>query len=71
MNCFKYQNTGKRQHTLEDCLREFSAEEQLDDEYKCERCKSAQKASKCLKIYKCPEILVLRMLFYITFYIKI
>jgi len=54
-------NTGKRQHTLEDCLREFSAEEQLDDEYKCERCKSAQKASKCLKIYKCPEILVLHL----------
>ncbi|ORX54887.1 cysteine proteinase [Piromyces finnis] len=54
-------NSNKRIHTLEDCLREFSAEEQLDDEYKCEKCKSLQKASKCLKIYKCPEILVIHL----------
>jgi len=64
-------NTGKRIHTLEDCLKEFSAEEELDDEYKCERCKSPQKAKKCLKIYKCPEILVIHLKrFSFNFYIR-
>ncbi|ORY52240.1 ubiquitin carboxyl-terminal hydrolase 2-like protein [Neocallimastix californiae] len=64
-------NIGKRQHTLEDCLKEFSAEEELDDAYKCEKCKSPQRAKKCLKIYKCPEILVIHLKrFSFNFYIR-
>lgn len=47
--------------TLLDCLGEFSKSEILDDKFKCSKCKSYQKASKKLSIYKSPQVLVLHL----------
>ncbi|KAJ3097936.1 Ubiquitin carboxyl-terminal hydrolase 21 [Phlyctochytrium bullatum] len=44
-----------------DCLREFAMEEVLEELYKCAGCKSNQKASKSLRLYRCPEVLVLHL----------
>ncbi|KAI8805306.1 hypothetical protein BJ742DRAFT_759603 [Cladochytrium replicatum] len=47
--------------TLIDCLRAYSAEEELETPYNCEKCRSYQLASKSLRIYRCPEILVIHL----------
>ncbi|KAJ3292970.1 Ubiquitin carboxyl-terminal hydrolase 21 [Rhizoclosmatium sp. JEL0117] len=47
--------------TLTDCLLEFSASEVLPDLYRCDACKTRSQASKRLRIYKTPEILVLHL----------
>jgi hypothetical protein len=46
--------------TLEDCFASYSATEMLDGDnaYNCEKCKSKQKSSKRLAIYKYPKVLV-------------
>ncbi|KAJ3327076.1 Ubiquitin carboxyl-terminal hydrolase 21 [Blyttiomyces sp. JEL0837] len=50
-----------RSCTILDCLNEFALEEILDELYKCNNCKAKQKASKSLRLYRCPEILVLHL----------
>ncbi|TPX70604.1 hypothetical protein SpCBS45565_g01590 [Spizellomyces sp. 'palustris'] len=47
--------------SLSECLAEFAMKEILEEPYKCDNCKSHQKASKSLKLYRCPEILVLHL----------
>jgi hypothetical protein len=46
--------------SLEDCFASYSATEMLegDNAYNCEKCKSKQKSSKRLAIFKYPQILV-------------
>lgn len=49
--------------TIQDCLATFSEEEVLDgdERYHCPRCKQPQRAAKCLRIYRFPEILMLHI----------
>ncbi|KAJ3096698.1 hypothetical protein HDU97_005638 [Phlyctochytrium planicorne] len=47
--------------SITDCLKEFAAEEVLEQLYGCGQCKRGQKASKCLRLYRCPEVLVLHL----------
>ncbi|KAI8821395.1 uncharacterized protein EV422DRAFT_40737 [Fimicolochytrium jonesii] len=47
--------------TLQDCLSDFGADEILEDLYSCANCKARRVASKTLKVYRCPEILVLHL----------
>ncbi|KAI9105652.1 hypothetical protein DFS34DRAFT_21539 [Phlyctochytrium arcticum] len=47
--------------SINDCLLEYVKEEYLDDAYKCEGCNTRQQASKSLRLYRCPEILVLHL----------
>ena len=49
--------------TLEDCLDEFTKEEQLgeDDLWYCPRCKKHQQATKKFDLWKAPDILVVHL----------
>ena len=49
--------------SLDDCLRNFTAEEMLDGEemYSCEVCKKKSRSIKKLYIYRLPDILVIHM----------
>ncbi|KAI9487251.1 MAG: hypothetical protein EXX96DRAFT_615041 [Benjaminiella poitrasii] len=49
--------------TLEDCLNEFTNDEQLGnkDSWYCPRCKKHQRASKKIDIWKLPEIMVVHL----------
>ena len=49
--------------TLQDCLEEFTKEEQLgeDDLWYCPRCKKHQQATKRFDLWKLPEILVVHL----------
>jgi hypothetical protein len=49
--------------SLEDCLNEFTGDEQLsnDDSWYCPRCKQHQRASKKIDIWKLPEIMVVHL----------
>ena len=51
------------QCTLQECLREFVAEEQLDgnDTYYCSKCKTHQCATKSMRIFRLPSVLVLHL----------
>lgn len=52
---------GKQIFTkVEDCMHEYFKEEILEAPYKCEKCKSNQKATKKLAISRFPVVLVLR-----------
>lgn len=56
-------NADFKQCTLQDCLKNFAAEEVLDgtEKYNCPRCKKPQKSTKKLRIYKYPEVMVLHI----------
>lgn len=49
--------------TLEECVEEFTKEEILDDEnkWKCPKCKSFQRASKKIDIWKLPSVLIVHL----------
>jgi hypothetical protein len=49
--------------SLEDCLNEFTGDEQLsnEDSWYCPRCKQHQRASKKIDIWKLPEIMVVHL----------
>jgi len=49
--------------SLEDCFASYSATEMLegDNAYNCEKCKSKQKSSKRLAIYKYPQMLIIHI----------
>ncbi|KAJ3092260.1 Ubiquitin carboxyl-terminal hydrolase 21 [Quaeritorhiza haematococci] len=47
--------------TLHECLRAFAADEVLDELYHCAHCNGRHKANKCLRLYRCPEVLVLHL----------
>ncbi|GJJ11282.1 hypothetical protein Clacol_005514 [Clathrus columnatus] len=49
--------------SIEDCLDEFTKEEQLgeDDPWYCPRCKKHQQATKNLQIWKAPDVLVVHL----------
>ena len=49
--------------TIEECLSNFLAVEELDltNEYYCDKCKSQQKAKKQIVICKCPHILIIQL----------
>ena len=55
----------KRQNdlTIEDCLDDFTKEEQLgeDDPWFCPRCKKHQQATKNLQLWKVPDVLVVHL----------
>ncbi|KAI8838388.1 hypothetical protein BC829DRAFT_364889 [Chytridium lagenaria] len=51
----------EKECSITDCLSEFATEEVLEQLYRCGRCKSDQKASKSLRLYRCPEVLVLHL----------
>jgi ubiquitin C-terminal hydrolase len=48
---------------LEECVEEFTKEEILDDEnkWKCPKCKSIQRATKKIDIWKLPSILIVHL----------
>ena len=48
--------------SLADCLGEFSKEEEIDKDYKCERCKKRGNCVKRTMLYKLPKILVIHLL---------
>ncbi|KAI7818214.1 hypothetical protein BC939DRAFT_480534 [Gamsiella multidivaricata] len=54
---------GKKTVTLEDCLNEYTKEEQLGEEdlWYCPSCKKHQQATKKLDIWKLPDILVVHL----------
>ena len=56
-----HRHTAVSSCTIKDCLQKFSEEEQLDDPYRCERCKDLQPAKKRLRIYRFPKIMVLHL----------
>ncbi len=47
--------------SLIDCLNEFSKPEELDTDYKCEKCKKAGRITKKTSIYYLPKVLVLHL----------
>ena len=49
--------------TLDDCLREFTKEEQLDPEnmWRCPRCKDFRQASKRFELWKMPPLLLVHL----------
>ena len=47
--------------TVEDCLRKFSEEEDLETEYKCEGCKQETKKTKWMRLYTPPQTLVVHL----------
>lgn len=49
--------------TLEECVEEFTKEEILDGEnrWKCPKCKSQQRATKKIDIWKLPSILIVHL----------
>ncbi|KAF9329552.1 CSN-associated deubiquitinating enzyme Ubp12 [Podila minutissima] len=54
---------GKKTITLEDCLMEYTKEEQLGEEdlWYCPNCKKHQQATKKLDIWRLPDILVVHL----------
>ena len=54
---------GKKAISLEDCLSEYTKEEQLgeEDPWYCPNCKKHQQASKKLDIWRLPDILVVHL----------
>ena len=46
---------------LDDCLQAYQQEEDIDDSYKCEKCKATGKAKKRLHIHRCPRYLLLNL----------
>lgn len=54
---------GKKDITLEDCLAEYTKEEQLGEEdlWYCPNCKKHQQATKKLDIWRLPDILVVHL----------
>lgn len=54
---------GKKTITLEDCLTEYTREEQLGEEdlWYCPNCKKHQQATKKLDIWRLPDILVVHL----------
>ncbi|KAF9929459.1 CSN-associated deubiquitinating enzyme Ubp12 [Linnemannia zychae] len=54
---------GKKNITLEDCLAEYTREEQLGEEdlWYCPNCKKHQQATKKLDIWRLPDILVVHL----------
>ncbi len=52
-----------KEATLEECVEEFTKEEILDGEnkWKCPICKSFQRASKKIDIWKLPSILIVHL----------
>ena len=48
---------------LEDCIREFTKEEKLENDEKwfCPKCKQFQNSTKKMEIWKCPNILVVHL----------
>ncbi|KAG0273876.1 CSN-associated deubiquitinating enzyme Ubp12 [Linnemannia exigua] len=54
---------GKKNITLEDCLAEYTKEEQLGEEdlWYCPNCKKHQQATKKLDIWRLPDILVVHL----------
>ncbi|KAF9178633.1 CSN-associated deubiquitinating enzyme Ubp12 [Haplosporangium sp. Z 767] len=54
---------GKKVITLEDCLTEYTKEEQLGEEdlWYCPNCKKHQQATKKLDIWRLPDILVVHL----------
>ncbi|KAF9968378.1 CSN-associated deubiquitinating enzyme Ubp12 [Mortierella alpina] len=54
---------GKKTITLEDCLNEYTREEQLGEEdlWYCPSCKKHQQATKKLDIWRLPDILVVHL----------
>ncbi|KAF9546355.1 CSN-associated deubiquitinating enzyme Ubp12 [Mortierella hygrophila] len=54
---------GKKDITLEDCLAEYTKEEQLGEEdlWYCPNCKEHQQATKKLDIWRLPDILVVHL----------
>jgi len=58
------QSEKKRNETnIEDCLDEFTKEEQLgeDDPWYCPRCKKHQQATKNMQLWKVPDVLVVHL----------
>ncbi|CAE6440910.1 unnamed protein product [Rhizoctonia solani] len=55
--------SGKRSIDIEDCLDEFTKEEQLgeDDLWYCPRCKKHQQATKKFELWSVPDILVVHL----------
>ncbi|KAF8582776.1 cysteine proteinase [Ramaria rubella] len=53
----------KHDLTIEDCLDEFTKEEQLgeDDPWYCPQCKKHQQATKNLQLWKVPDVLVVHL----------
>ncbi|KAF9349159.1 CSN-associated deubiquitinating enzyme Ubp12 [Mortierella sp. AD094] len=54
---------GKKVITLEDCLNEYTREEQLgeEDPWYCPSCKEHQQATKKLDIWRLPDVLVVHL----------
>ncbi|KAF9200683.1 CSN-associated deubiquitinating enzyme Ubp12 [Haplosporangium sp. Z 27] len=54
---------GKKVITLEDCLNEYTKEEQLgeEDPWYCPSCKEHQQATKKLDIWRLPDVLVVHL----------
>ncbi|XP_059047285.1 ubiquitin carboxyl-terminal hydrolase 32 [Achroia grisella] len=46
---------------LASCLRAFTSSERLDERYCCQRCSSAQPATKKLQIWRAPPVLIIHL----------
>lgn len=46
---------------MDHCLRAFTSEEKLEEDYHCSHCKSKQPATKKLQIWKLPPILIVHL----------
>jgi len=46
---------------LNDCLQAFEREEDIDDNYTCEKCKAKGKAKKKLHVHRCPKYLLVNL----------
>ncbi|KIJ55336.1 hypothetical protein M422DRAFT_57819 [Sphaerobolus stellatus SS14] len=59
----RQQGEKKENITIEDCLDEFTKEEQLgeDDLWYCPKCKKHQQATKNLQLWKVPDVLVVHL----------
>lgn len=65
-NNSRYSRTSNKSSgliTLDDCLDEFTGDEQLDDQdsWYCPRCKKHQRALKKMDIWKLPEVMVIHL----------
>jgi len=47
--------------SVEDCLKNFVKEEEMNSGYKCSKCKSSTSLMKGMSIYRLPKILCLHM----------
>lgn len=50
-----------RECSLDECLRKFTEEEELETEYKCEGCKDTTRKTKRMCLYTPPQTLVLHL----------